>query len=93
MIVDKITRISIKHTTTQLYLEDSPECFLCEAFDLEGNSFTSIEGLPFEWLIVDKDNTNVLNMQRFIDSEYVVSDTIRNIELSGLHGKVSFFNF
>ena len=73
VIVDKITRISIKHTTTQLYLEDSPECFVCEAFDLEGNSFTSIEGLGFQWSIVDKEDTNVLNMQRFIDSEYVVS--------------------
>jgi nuclear pore complex protein Nup210 len=89
VIVDKITKISIRHTTTQLYLEDSPECFVSEAFDLEGNSFTTIEGLPFEWFIVNTDNRDsysVLNMQKFIDSEYQVSDTIRNLELSGIHG-------
>ena len=89
VIVDKLTKISIKHTTTQLYLEDSPECFVSEAFDLEGNSFTTIEGLPFEWLVVNKFNTNeydVLNILKFIDSEYIVSDVIRNLELTGLYG-------
>lgn len=99
VIIDKINEIRIKHTTTQLYLEDSPECFVCEAFDLEGNTFTSIEGLPFEWLIIEDnlnkqqqnnanylDTRNVLKMLNFIESEYTVSDTIRNLEMQGYNG-------
>ena len=35
VIVDKINSIRIKHTTTHLYLEDSPESFTVEAFDDE----------------------------------------------------------
>ncbi len=42
MIVDKIAEIKIKHTTTHLFLEDSPELFIIDAFDAEGNTFTSI---------------------------------------------------
>jgi nuclear pore complex protein Nup210 len=99
VIVDKIDSIRIKHTTTHLYLEDSPECFTVEALDTEGNTFTSLDGLPFEWNILNDpsliennqnlssiDSRNVLRLSKFIESEYVVSDSIKQLEKIGLSG-------
>jgi nuclear pore complex protein Nup210 len=98
VIVDQISSIRIKHTTTHLYLEDSPECFTTEAFDDEGNTFSSLEGLPFEWIIVNDissskeaadgsvDARNILRPIKFADSEYEVSKSIRQLESIGLSG-------
>lgn len=102
VIVDQINRIRIKHTTTHLYLEDSPECFTAEALDDEGNTFSSIDGLAFEWSILNEDDEvsstsndeqplaldsrNVLKVSKFIESEYEVSDSIRQLESVGLTG-------
>ena len=84
VIVDRIDKIRIKHTTTHLYLEDSPESFTAEALDSEGNTFSSLEGLPFEWSIINDpndhtnnlttsiDSRNVLRISKFIESEYQV---------------------
>ena len=98
VIVDKINSIRIKHTTTHLYLEDSPESFTVEALDDEGNTFSSIDGLPFEYSIIDDnesqdtkganklDSRNILRLSKFIHSEYVVSESIRQLESVGLSG-------
>lgn len=103
VIVDKIDSIRIKHTTTHLYLEDSPESFTVEALDDEGNTFSSIDGLPFEYSIINDlvnpeenltvidskeklDSRNILRLSKFIDSEYAVSDSIRQLETIGLSG-------
>ncbi len=92
MIVDQIDSIRIKHTTTHLYLEDSPECFTVEALDAEGNTFSSVEGLAFEWgimndhILLDDSSRNVLRISKFIDSEYEVSESIRQLESVGLSG-------
>ena len=100
MIVDKINSIRIKHTTTHLFLEDSPECFTVEALDDEGNTFSSIDGLPFEWTIINElnevnsnktsaeleDSRHVLRISKFIDSEYEISESIRQLEAIGLSG-------
>lgn len=98
MIVDQIANIRIKHTTTHLYLEDSPECFTVEALDSEGNTFTSIDGLAFEWSIIhdqqrhlkdssdDNQSRNVLRISKLIDSEYELSESIRALEAVGLSG-------
>lgn len=102
VIVDKIDTIRIRHTTTHLYLEDSPESFTVEALDDEGNTFSSIDGLPFEYSIItdqeseqnvtisdtkDKlDSRNILRLSKFIESEYAVSESIRQLESIGLSG-------
>lgn len=98
VIVDQINTIRIKHTTTHLYLEDSPECFTAEALDDEGNTFSSIDGLAFEWSILNDNNDeasdeplaldsrNVLKISKFIESEYEVSESIRQLESVGLTG-------
>ena len=109
--MDQINSIRIKHTTTHLYLEDSPECFTVEALDAEGNTFSSLDGLAFEWSIINDvrhnsqtgqaldpekssvsssggsiDSRNVLRISKFIDSEYVITESIRQLESIGLSG-------
>ena len=100
VIVDKINSIRIKHTTTLLYLEDSPECFTVEALDDENNTFSSIDGLPFEWTIINdlneinwnktsaelEDSRHVLRISKLIDSEYEASESVRQLEAIGLSG-------
>lgn len=95
VIVDQIDSIRIKHTTTHLYLEDSPECFTAEALDDEGNTFSSIDGLAFEWNVINElsdekvnslDSRNVLRISKFIDSEYEMSESIKQLESVGLSG-------
>ncbi|RNA18231.1 nuclear pore membrane glycoprotein, partial [Brachionus plicatilis] len=92
VIVDQIHSIRIKHTTTHLYLpEHSPESLTAEALDSESNTFTSIDGLPFEWKVFNdqtnfEDSRNVLRIAKFTDSEYEASDSIKQLESLGLHG-------
>jgi nuclear pore complex protein Nup210 len=96
VIVDRIHKIRIKHTTTHLYLEDSPESFTAEALDSESNTFSSLDGLPFEWSVINDvndnnnnltlDSRNVLRISKFIESEYQVSESIRQLESIGLSG-------
>ncbi len=95
-----------------MYLEDSPESFTVEALDSEGNTFSSLDGLAFEWSIINDirrsnaaessqvtgssgeeksltgsiDSRNVLRTSKFIESEYEVSESIRQLESIGLSG-------
>lgn len=49
MIVDSFTRLEIVTTTRELYVEEAPEEFEVQAYDLHGNQFSSLEGLKFTW--------------------------------------------
>ncbi|NWI58663.1 PO210 protein, partial [Calyptomena viridis] len=51
-IVDTIHGIQIVSTTRELYLEDSPLQLKILALDSEGNTFSTVAGLVFEWSIV-----------------------------------------
>ncbi|NWU82500.1 PO210 protein, partial [Onychorhynchus coronatus] len=51
-IVDLIHGIQIVSTTRELYLEDSPLQLKILALDSEGNTFSTLAGLMFDWTIV-----------------------------------------
>ncbi|NXS07259.1 PO210 protein, partial [Neodrepanis coruscans] len=51
-IVDTIHGIHIVSTTRELYLEDSPLQLKILALDSEGNTFSTLAGLVFDWTIV-----------------------------------------
>ncbi|NWI84472.1 PO210 protein, partial [Pitta sordida] len=51
-IVDTIHGIQIVSTTRELYIEDSPLQLQILAWDSEGNTFSSLAGLVFEWRMV-----------------------------------------
>ncbi|XP_043081292.1 nuclear pore membrane glycoprotein 210-like [Puntigrus tetrazona] len=51
-IVDVISEIQIVSTTRELHLEDSPLELKIHALDSEGNTFSTLASLLFEWTIV-----------------------------------------
>ncbi|NXG09228.1 PO210 protein, partial [Sakesphorus luctuosus] len=52
-IVDIIHGIQIVSTTRELYVEDSPLQLQIVALDAEGNTFSTLAGLVFDWSIVE----------------------------------------
>eukprot|EP00079_Xenopus_tropicalis_P032145 XP_017945916.1 PREDICTED: nuclear pore membrane glycoprotein 210 [Xenopus tropicalis] len=86
-IVDLIHDIQIVSTTRELYLEDSPLELKIQAMDSEGNTFSTLAGLAFEWTVVKdadvdgfSDSHNTLRMLKFLESTYVPPAYITEME-------------
>ncbi|ESO84308.1 hypothetical protein LOTGIDRAFT_236288 [Lottia gigantea] len=94
LIVNKIVKLEIETTTRVLYLEDSPDELLAKGFDSEGNIFTSLDGLAYEWSLVSDTETghvvvdahNILRIKRYTDSHYTTPAHIEPLEERGLQG-------
>ncbi|VVC36046.1 Invasin/intimin cell-adhesion fragments,Bacterial Ig-like, group 2 [Cinara cedri] len=72
VIVDTIASLQIVTKTRELFVGDAPELFEVSAFDDQGNQFTSLDGVEFQWSIkVLKSSINtVLKFIPFKDSSY-----------------------
>ncbi|XP_044881226.1 nuclear pore membrane glycoprotein 210 [Mauremys mutica] len=86
-IVDIIHGIQIVSTTRELYLEDSPLKLKIQALDSEGNTFSTLAGLAFDWTIVKdteadgfSDSHNALRILRFLESTYIPPSYISEME-------------
>ncbi|BFZ03901.1 hypothetical protein BsWGS_06940 [Bradybaena similaris] len=92
--VGEIVHLQIQTTTRSLFLEDTPEELIAQAVDSEGNIFSSLEGMSFEWdIMMDKESgqdvhdvNNILRIKRFTDSHYVTPRHIEALEQQGLMG-------
>lgn len=51
VILDLIHKLAVLTTTRELYLEEAPETFELLAQDTQGNAFTTLEGIEFNWEI------------------------------------------
>lgn len=51
VILDLIYTFGVHTTTRELFLEEAPETFELKAQDNQGNDFTSLEGIEFNWKI------------------------------------------
>ncbi|GCC21839.1 hypothetical protein chiPu_0000225 [Chiloscyllium punctatum] len=92
-IVDVISEIEIVSTTRELYLEDSPLKLRIRALDAEGNTFSTLAGLVFEWNIVKDteaagyaDSHNALRILKFSESTYTPPTYISEMEKHGKQG-------
>ncbi|XP_078065799.1 nuclear pore membrane glycoprotein 210 [Mustelus asterias] len=92
-IVDVISEIEIVSTTRELYLEDSPLKLRIRALDAEGNTFSTLAGLVFEWNIVKdteaagySDSHNALRILKFSESTYTPPTYISEMEKHGKQG-------
>ncbi|BFF88831.1 nuclear pore membrane glycoprotein 210-like [Drosophila madeirensis] len=56
VIVDIIACLNVRTTTRQLYLEEAPAIFELLAFDSQGNEFSTLEGIEFNWDISEPDS-------------------------------------
>ncbi|XP_021573709.1 nuclear pore membrane glycoprotein 210-like, partial [Carlito syrichta] len=86
-IVDLIHGIQIVSTTRELYLEDSPLELKIQALDSEGNTFSTLAGLVFDWTIVQdagadsfSDAHSALRILTFLESMYAPPSYISEME-------------
>ncbi|KAL7986057.1 hypothetical protein Chor_011223, partial [Crotalus horridus] len=94
-IVDVIHTIHIVSTTKELYLEDSPLQLKIQARDSEGNTFSTLAGLAFEWTIVKSSETNefsdfhnALQILKFSESTYIPPSYILEMEKVAKQGDI-----
>ncbi|XP_048212293.1 nuclear pore membrane glycoprotein 210 [Perognathus longimembris pacificus] len=92
-IVDLIHGIQIVSTTRELYLEDSPLELKIQALDSEGNTFSTLAGLVFDWAIVKdteadgfSDSHNALRILTFLESTYIPPSYISEMERAAKQG-------
>ncbi|XP_040914179.1 nuclear pore membrane glycoprotein 210 [Toxotes jaculatrix] len=94
-IVDIVSEIQIVSTTRELYLEDSPLALKIRALDSEGNTFSTLAGLVFDWTIVKdvdvngfSDSYNSLRVLKFSESTYMPPGYISEMERVGKQGDI-----
>ncbi|XP_008286461.1 nuclear pore membrane glycoprotein 210 isoform X1 [Stegastes partitus] len=92
-IVDIISEIKIVSTTRELHLEDSPLTLTIHALDSEGNTFSTLAGLVFDWTLVKDvdmngftDSYSSLRVLKFSESTYTPPGYISEMERVGKQG-------
>ncbi|XP_077577964.1 nuclear pore membrane glycoprotein 210 isoform X2 [Stigmatopora nigra] len=94
-IVDVISGVTIVSTTRELHLEDSPLALEINALDSEGNTFSTLAGLVFDWSLVKDvdvngfpDSYNSLRFLKFSESTYTPPEYISEMERVGKQGNI-----
>lgn len=94
-IVDIISEIQVVSTTRELHLEDSPLALKIHALDSEGNTFSTLAGLVFDWTLVKdidvngfSDSYNSLRVLKFSESTYTPPGYISEMERVGKQGDI-----
>ncbi|GBP92984.1 Nuclear pore membrane glycoprotein 210 [Eumeta japonica] len=87
--VDKIRSLKVTSTTLKLYLEEAPEAFEVVAYDEQGNTFSTLEGVAFNWTIKNQEsNINqdpLVTLVRWSDTDYEAPRGIAELEAHDLH--------
>ncbi|XP_044847945.1 nuclear pore membrane glycoprotein 210-like isoform X4 [Mauremys mutica] len=92
IIVDMINSIEIISRTREIYVEDSPLELTVRALDVEGNTFSSLSGMTFEWSIAKDDDMEGLELSskirilKYSEAEYSPPDYIVEMEQAGKQG-------
>ncbi|XP_059001679.1 nuclear pore membrane glycoprotein 210-like isoform X3 [Mustela lutreola] len=74
--VDVIDRIEIISRTRELYVDDSPLELMVRALDAEGNTFSSLAGMMFEWSITQDNGSareelsSKIRILKYSEAEY-----------------------
>nr|XP_020654120.1 nuclear pore membrane glycoprotein 210 isoform X2 [Pogona vitticeps] len=94
-IVDIIHEVHVVSTTKELYLEDSPLQLKIQALDSEGNTFSTLAGLAFEWTVMKDPETNgfsdahnALRILKFSESTYTPPSYILDMEKAAKQGDI-----
>uniref|UniRef100_A0A8B9T0Q4 Nuclear pore membrane glycoprotein 210-like n=1 Tax=Anas platyrhynchos TaxID=8839 RepID=A0A8B9T0Q4_ANAPL len=82
VIVDLIHSIEIISRTREIYVEDSPLELAVRALDVEGNTFSSLSGMTFEWSIAKDDDIESLEPS----TDYSPPDYITEMERAEKQG-------
>uniref|UniRef100_A0A8C9AQQ3 Nucleoporin 210 like n=1 Tax=Prolemur simus TaxID=1328070 RepID=A0A8C9AQQ3_PROSS len=73
--VDVIDSIEIVSRTRELYVDDSPLELMVRALDIEGNTFSSLAGMTFEWSIAQdnesaRELSSKIRILKYSEAEY-----------------------
>ncbi|XP_037293056.1 uncharacterized protein LOC115446691 isoform X2 [Manduca sexta] len=86
--VDKVDSLKVLSTTWKLYLEEAPEAFEVIASDDQGNTFSTLEGVPFEWSVKNIGSSigqeNLVNFVQWSDTDYEAPRGVAELEAIGL---------
>lgn len=97
VIVDVISSLNLVTTTRELYMEEAPEAFEVRAYDDQGNEFSTLEGVEFQWSLSNwnthqesstNSDCNVLQLITFRDSPYETPPTVKVFDDVGKHGHI-----
>ena len=88
VFVDTIDHIEITTRTRELLLEEEPERFELQAFDDEGNMFSTVRGHTFAWTLLPDEEAvqqqpepeDILNFIPFEESTYSTDPVIGRLE-------------
>ncbi|XP_077371316.1 nuclear pore membrane glycoprotein 210-like isoform X2 [Festucalex cinctus] len=94
-IVDVIYDVIIVSTARELYLEGSPLALEVNALDLEGNTFSTLAGVVFDWSLVkdvdvkgSSESSDLLRFLKFSESTYTPPGYITEMERVGKQGNI-----
>ncbi|KAK7800852.1 hypothetical protein U0070_011162 [Myodes glareolus] len=92
--VDVINSIEIVSRTRELYVDDAPLELMVRALDAQGNTFSTLAGMVFEWSIA-QDNESAreelfskIRILKFSEAEYSPPDYIIEMEKEERQGDV-----
>ncbi|XP_012259706.2 nuclear pore membrane glycoprotein 210 [Athalia rosae] len=99
VIVDAIFSFALVTTTRELFIEEAPEAFEVRAYDEQGNEFTTLAGIEFNWTIgnaekhglqIDNKTPNhVLRFMTFQESPYETPPTVAELDAAGKKGHIA----
>eukprot|EP01091_Cochliopodium_minus_P020042 TRINITY_DN8632_c0_g1_i1.p1 TRINITY_DN8632_c0_g1~~TRINITY_DN8632_c0_g1_i1.p1 ORF type:complete len:1761 (-),score=503.75 TRINITY_DN8632_c0_g1_i1:6-5288(-) len=81
VFIDLIDNIQIE-TVTRTLFKDDIEIIYLDAFDSEGNKFSTLEGLESKW---DIESNDILKVISFKDSNFKLPEKLSSIENKGAH--------
>uniref|UniRef100_A0A6I8N4G0 Nucleoporin 210 like n=1 Tax=Ornithorhynchus anatinus TaxID=9258 RepID=A0A6I8N4G0_ORNAN len=90
--VDVIAGIEIVSRTRELYVDDAPLELAVRALDAQGNTFSSLAGMAFDWSLARDDEsesvelTSRIRVLRYSEAEYSPPDYIAQMEAAEKQG-------
>lgn len=88
VIVDTIKSLQIVTKTRELFVGDAPELFEVSAFDDQGNKFTTLDGVEFNWSlkVLRSPINTVLKFIPFKDSSYRTPPDLYDLDQNNKQG-------
>ncbi|XP_050431098.1 nuclear pore membrane glycoprotein 210-like [Adelges cooleyi] len=88
VIVNSIASLAIVTRTKELVVNNPPEFYELAAFDDQGNTFSTMNGVECQWSVQGNSHSGILRLVTFKDSSYLASPEISNLERTNRQGHV-----
>ncbi|XP_040264899.1 nuclear pore membrane glycoprotein 210-like [Bufo bufo] len=95
VIVDLIVTLEIESRTRELYVDDAPVELTVVGLDKEGNTFSSLAGINFQWTVMMDESAGILEpstkirILRYTEALYYIPEYIALMEKAGKQGDIA----